>query len=153
LSPQQAPVSSAPAEFNPENLLDGPAAVATAPATVSAPPELDLAAQEALERQRAIAASRTGTADQTILESEIFGPDAETPVAESTKRIASVPDVKSPIVEAARRLALAEADYNKCEARVKKAELELAEARSAALVAAERRARDKGILRTLVQDQ
>jgi hypothetical protein len=150
---QQAPVSSAPAGFDPSDLLDGPVAVATAPATVSAPPELDPQARDALERQKEINASRSGVSSHPASVDEIFGADVVDPVAEPTKQIASVPEPRSLIVEAARQLALSETDYNKCEARIKRAELELVEARSVALVAAERRTRDKDILRALVQDQ
>jgi hypothetical protein len=109
---------------------------------------MDSQTLEALERQKEILASRdSGT---PAAPAEVNFGLSESPEPPVRNEVFAGP-VSSPIVEAAVCICNSQKDYEAAVERVKRADKELAESQAAIVPAAERHAKAKEILRTLLQ--
>jgi hypothetical protein len=109
---------------------------------------MDSQTLEALERQKEILASRDSAAPAVSTEAN-FGL-SESPEPPVQNEVFAGP-VSSPIVEAAVCICDSQREYEAAVERVKRADKELAVAQAAIVPAAERHAKAKEILRTLLQ--
>ena len=148
LTLQPAPAAPVFTQGSPEDLLDGPVAVA-APLPSPTPVTMDSQTVEALERQKEILASRDSATPAAPAEVN-FGL-SESPEPPVQNEIFAGPSVKSPIVEIACCIHKSQKDYDAAVERVKRAEKELSDAQADVAPAAERHARAKETLRELLQ--
>ena len=146
LTLQPAPAAPVFTQGSPEDLLDGPVAT---PLPSPTPVTMDSQTLEALERQKEILASRDSATPAAPAEVN-FGL-SESPEPPVRNEIFAAPSVKSPVVEAAVCICNSQKDYEVAVERVRRAEKELAESQAAIVPAAERHAKAKEILRTLLQ--